>query len=348
MSEKNADQAELHRQGKPLPDPKTNVRPIALQVPRVQTVLDLMRSSYERLQQTTDRDRACTTGHYELDHITGGFRPGFTWLFGATTSWGKSSWLVSVADINICLGKRVLICSSEDTEEVYGDRLMVRRAQVDALRYRNKRLEMFEQKAVEKAVKEAQEIPVFCDARRYPVEDLAGYLVKMIREEKIDLVAFDYVQEFRSKRRFQDERVKFREIASVLRHVAKDAKVPGIIFSQLTTDENTKVPTRLNIRDCRDMANAAEVIVLGFEPSHDLKHGDVVTVHKGTKCLYVDKVKNGPRNRIVGMKWNHSGAYFEAVADPATEAQAAEQPPQEEFDYSKQYEDDADHYRGRG
>lgn len=347
MSEKQPDQADLHRQGKPLPDPKTNVRPIALQVPRVQTVLDLMQASFDRLQQTTDRDRACTTGHYELDYITGGFRPGFTWLFGATTSWGKSSWLVSVADINIQLGKRVLIVSSEDTEEVYGDRLMVRRAEVDALRYRNKRLEPFEETKVEKALKGAQEIPVFVDARRYPVEDLAGHLLRIIREEKIDLAAFDYVQEFRSKRRFQDERIKFREIASVLRHVLKDTKIPGIIFSQLTTDENTKVPTRLNIRDCRDMANAAEVIVLGFEPSSDLKHGDIVQVHKGQKCVYVDKVKNGPRNRIVGMRWNHSGAYFEAVADPATEAQAAELPPQAELPYERPYEDDGDHYRGR-
>lgn len=316
MSEQ-PDQADLARAGKPLPDVKKNVRPIALQVPRVLTVLDILTSSVMKLDEA--QESTCTTGHYLLDKITGGFRSGFTWLFGATTSWGKSSWLVSVADDNIRAGKKVLIVSSEDTEEVYGDRLMVRRAKVDALRYRDRKLHDFEREQVDAALASAEDVPVFVDARRYPVEDLAGHLQSIIRERGVDIVAFDYVQEFRSKRRFQDERVKFREIASVLRHVAKDAKIPGIIFSQLTTNERTKVPTRDNIRECRDMAHAAEVIVLGFEPDQDIKEGERLVAAEGEKCLFVDKVKNGPRNRIVRMSWHDEMACFESVKDPEQE-----------------------------
>lgn len=317
MSEQ-PDQADLARAGRPLPDAKKNVRPLALQVPRVLTVLDILTASVMKLDEA--KGAMCTTGHYMLDKITGGFRPGFTWLFGATTSWGKSSWLVSVADDNIRAGKKVLIVSSEDTEEVYGDRLMVRRAKVDALRYRDQKLHDFEREQVNVALAKAEDLPVFVDARRYPVEDLAGHLKNIITEHGIDIIAFDYVQEFRSKRRFQDERVKFREIASVLRHVAKDAKIPGIIFSQLTVNERTKVPTRDNIRECRDMAHAAEVIVLGFEPDQDIKDGDRLVAAEGEKCMFVDKVKNGPRNRIVQMRWHEEMACFETVADPEQRA----------------------------
>jgi replicative DNA helicase len=306
------DQADMHAAGKPLPDAKANVRPLALNVPRVLTVKDLLEASVVKLREPKGAN--CTTGHAELDLITGGFRPGFSWLFGATTSWGKSSFLVALVDDNLRAKKRVLIVSSEDTEEVYGDRLMVRRARVPATDYRDKKLTQDDLNRVAEVARLAEELPVFVDARRYPVEDLAGHLTKIIREHKIDLVAFDYVQEFRSKRRWQDERVKYREIASVLRHVTKDAKVAGIIFSQLTTGENTKIPTRDNIRECRDMAHAAEVILLGFEPTADIKLGDA-TIEAGRKCIYVDKVKNGPRNRIVKMSWNAELASFGSDAD---------------------------------
>ncbi len=310
------DQADLARLGKPLPDAKTNVRPIALNVPRVLTVLDILTASVMRLDET--RGSNCTTGNYELDKITGGFRPGFTWLFGAATSFGKSSWLVAFADENIKRGKKVLIVSSEDTEEVYGDRLMVRRAKVDAMRYRDAKLNDYERDEVNRVLSEAEEVPVFVDARRYPVEDLIGHLKTVIREHKVDLVAFDYVQEFRSKRRFQDERVKFREIASMLRHVIKDAKISGVLFSQLTTTENTKIPTRDNIRESRDMAHGAEVIVLGFEPNATIPGppDKPPIALEGEKCFFIDKVKNGPRNRIIRAPWNEEGAYFETIKDP--------------------------------
>lgn len=308
MSE-HPDQADLHQAGKPLPG-KDNVRPIALNVPRVLTVADLLTASVMKLNEASSS--MCTTGSKELDLITGGFKPGFTWLMGADTSFGKSSWLIAFTDDNIRARKRVLIVSSEDTEEVYGDRLMVRRSRVDAMRYRDKSLEPKEKERVRKQAELGEEVPVFVDARRYPVEDLAGHLRTIIRENKVDLVCFDYVQEFQTKKRHQDERVKFREIASVLRHVIKDAKISGVLFSQLTVDQHTKIPTRRNIRECRDMANAAEVIVIGFEPDAELKdaNGNEVA-REGDKCFYVDKVKNGPRNRIVKMPWNETHACFE-------------------------------------
>jgi replicative DNA helicase len=311
----NPDQADLHKAGQPLPDARNNVRPIAMQVPRVHTVLDLMTASVMRLNDAARAPLRCTTGHYQLDKITGGFKPGFTWLFGATTSWGKSSWLISLTDDNIRLGKRVLIVSSEDTEEVYGDRLMVRRSRVNALRYRDGKLLDFERTEVDKKLAQAEELPVFVDARRWHIEDLAGHLGKIIREHRIDLVAFDYIQEFRTKRRFQDERVKFKEIASVLRHVVKDAKCSGVLFSQVTTDENTKFPTRHNIRESRDIGNAAEVIALGFEPEKAFDYGGN-TLKGGHKYLFVDKVKNGPRNRFVELDWDADSACFRTVTDP--------------------------------
>lgn len=311
------DEADMQKAGNLPPDPRTGTRVVAAKVPRVLSVQQLLTGSRERAFMRRDEASIMTTGHYRLDDITGGIRKGFSWLFGADTSFGKSTWLISVADENIKRGKKVLIVSSEDPEEIYADRLMVRRARVDAKRFRDRKLEGDEMQRVLDVEQSAEPIPVYMDASRWPVEELEKHLEKIITEQAIDVVAFDYIQEFKSSKRWQDERVKFREIASVLRHVGKKLKVASILFSQLTLDADTKIPTRRNIRECRDIANASEVILIGFEPDTDIKDkAGATVVDAGTKCVLVDKVKNGPRGGKVPLDWNKDYACFDAVADP--------------------------------
>jgi replicative DNA helicase len=167
-------------------------------VPRVVTLSDMLTGARERVFAKEER-KFCTTGHYRLDAITGGIRGGYTWLIGADTSFGKSSWLIALTDINIDMGKRVLIVSSEDAEELYADRLMVRRAGVNAARFRDHQLTGEEIDLVLEAEKLAKPVPVYVDARRWAIEDLIPHLKTIIREQKIDVVAFDYVQEFQNQ-----------------------------------------------------------------------------------------------------------------------------------------------------
>jgi replicative DNA helicase len=306
------DEAEMNKVGELPADPRVGTKLVALQVPRVHTVRELLTGAAVR-SMSKEKHTTCTTGHHRLDDITGGIRRGFTWLFGADTSFGKSSWLVSVADENIKVGKRVLICSSEDMPDVYADRLLARRAQISAKNLRDRTLLKSEVSRVTETVNKAEAVPVYLDARRWPVEELTKHLKVIIKEEKIDIVAFDYVQEFQSKRRWQDERVKYREIASQLRHVAKDANISAILFSQLTLGQDTKIPNRSNIRECKDIANASEVIVIGFEPDKDIPTVKGPEIKAGTKCLLVDKCKNGPRGIKFPMFWNDISASFSAV-----------------------------------
>jgi replicative DNA helicase len=306
------DEAELHKAGKLPNDPRAGTKPVAMQVPRVHTVRELLTGSAVR-SMSKEQHTTCMTGHHRLDDITGGIRRGFTWLFGADTSFGKSSWLISVADENIKVGKRVLICSSEDVADVYADRLLARRANISAKNLRDRTLLPYEVSRVTETVNKAEDVPVYIDARRWAVEDLAPHLRTIIKEEKIDIVAFDYVQEFQSKKRWQDERVKYREIASQLRHIAKDANISAILFSQLTMGADTKIPNRSNIRECKDIANASEVIVIGFEPDKEIPTATGPAIEAGTKCLFVDKCKNGPRGIKFPMFWNDISASFSAV-----------------------------------
>jgi hypothetical protein len=264
-----------------------------------------------------------TTTHYRLDDITGGIRAPDNWVIAADTSFGKTSWLIAIADDNIRhRKKRVLIVSTEDSNKRFGGRFMVRRSGVDAKRYRNRKLTREEMAKVLDTEAAGEETPTYVDVRGREVEDLVPELLRVIDGEAIDLIAFDYLQEFTTKKRYQDERVKFKEIAARLRGVGKQAKrpIPSIILSQLTLNEKTGIPTRQNIRECKDVANAADAIMIGFEPEQDIKDREgLVLVEEGTKFIYVDKIKDGERKGKVPMRWNAKCACFETVADPEEE-----------------------------
>lgn len=323
------DQADRFKAGTLPSDPSAETKLVAPPVPRILTVQEMLDASIVNAMRRDARGN-CTSGNYRLDNITGGLRPGFSWLIGADTSWGKSSFVILVADENIKRKKRVLIVSSEDTEEIYGDRLVVRRARVDALRYRDRKLSAAEWKMVTEVQARGEQVPAFCDARQWPVEDLIPHLRNVIREECIDVIVFDYIQEFRTKKTFREERLKYKHIASSLRHLGKDEKIASILCSQLTLSDDTKMPTHLNIRECKDIANASEVILIGYEPGADIEIPEreatdaqpfrpAESIRAGSKVIYVDKVKNGPRKRKIAMKWDDVSACFETEKDPEQE-----------------------------
>lgn len=317
---KHEDEADQLKKGTASADPKAGTKIVAAEVPRVRSMRDIMTASRERaFAPRSTEGGPLTTGHYRLDYITGKIRPGFVWVFAGDTSIGKTSWLVSVADENLSAGRRVMIVSAEDPEEIYGDRFMVRRTRIDARRYRDGRLTPEERNLVLEKENEAPPDPVYVEAIGWKVEKLEKHLMGIVKEAKIELIAFDYIQELESAHKWQDERTKYKEIAKVCRRVAKSSGIAGIILSQLTfTQENkSKVPNRHNIRECRDIANAAEVILVAFEPEKSIEDaaGNVL-VKAGTKCVHVDKVKNGPRGAKIPLDWDEKSACFNLVENP--------------------------------
>jgi len=319
------DENDRAREGKLPRDLKADTKPVGKkedEVARVLTVPQVLRASADRARAAKKRS-FCTTGNWFLDDATGGMQGGDCWLLGADTSYGKSSLAVMIVDENLKRSKRVLVVTSEDDEELYGDRLMCRRAQIDAKRYRNGRLSVDEWQLVDRTVAAGEPVPVYFDCRPLVVEKAIPQLDKLIKEQAIDLVIFDYLQEFRSSHRYQDERVKYKEIASQLRRVCKLNKRCGLILSQLTMTAQTKRPNRHNIRESRDVANAAETILVGFIPEEDIKSRDAegnetedIAHHKGDRLILIDKCKRGPRNLTFDMPWDNDTASFKTVTEP--------------------------------
>lgn len=297
---------------------------------RIYSVKELLEDAGQRATSKREDDGACTTGHWELDEITGGFVPGFVWVFGADTSWGKSSLFISATDENIKRGKRVLIVSAEDPPSLYGDRLLARRAKVSASRLRKRQLDEDEIKRVREVQSNGEDVPVYIQAGNKPIETLAKEITAIMRLEGIHMVVFDYLQEFRSAKRHQDERTRFKHTSAVMRDLIRSNNRCGAILSQLTIGSDTKIPNKHNIRESRDVSNAAEVIGIGFSPDADITKPAERDVNgrtlqpepifkAGKKYVLIDKNKNGANGRKVEMRWNEHSACFDAVKDPEQE-----------------------------
>lgn len=314
---KAKDEADRHYDGTLPADPKAGAAPanaearrIAAQEIRVYAMHDLLNEAVTRAE-ATERVDFCTTGHYQLDQCTGGIRAPHGWVFIAETNWGKTAWLVSVTDENVTAGKPVLIVGTEDDKSIYGDRLLTRRARLNADRVRNRELWPEERERAHAVARKGEPLPVFVDARGKKVGAVLKECSKLVKQHGIRLIAFDYLQRFVADRTYQDERIKFREIASSLSDMAKDHEIPSIIFSQITPSEGKKYPDKYSIRESKDVANAAEFILVGMTAQSPIEAG-ARTIPKGTRCVKVDKGKDS-RKALVAMEWNDDGAYFETV-----------------------------------
>jgi len=287
----------------------------------VRSVRHLLDGAAERACNPKRLEDACTTGHYQIDQHTGGMRPGFVWVFGADTSFGKSTLATAISDANIQRNKRPLIVSVEDPEELYGDRLLARRSRVNFTRLTRGQCNPKEREAIWHVQARAEDQPVYCFAGTKPIEQIAKELNVIIRSEGIDIVFYDYLQEFQSNKRHQDERTKFKHISSVMRDVIRSNNKTGMILSQLTITTETKVPNKHNIRESRDVSNAAEVVAIGFCPDANVARqggsdSDEPLFEKGHKYLLLDKNKAGPAKRFVRLGWNENSACFDDVEDP--------------------------------
>jgi replicative DNA helicase len=291
--------------------------------PRVLSVKQLLETA-EKHATNTEQIRTFTTGHYHLDRATGGIRPAMGWVFAAETNWGKSSWLISVADENIKAGAKVLIVSAEDDETIYGNRLLARRSGVKATRIRDRRVSSFDENKIREVVQRAEELPVFLDARGRTAEWIATNVAAMLDTthdgKPIDVVAYDYLQEIPSERPEKDHRLTVKKVAGLLKKTVTMRKRSPIIFSQLTESNTGKAkshPDRNQIRDCRDVANAAEVIVLGYTPTESVKDesGNII-IQANLKHVWLDKVKDGPKGFAIELDWDEETASFRRVNDP--------------------------------
>lgn len=274
---------------------------------KARTVRESMTLAYKAVTEQR-AERGCRTISKRLDEATGGVTRGSVWLFAAGTSWGKSSFIVGAANRTLRDAKRPLIVTVEDPEVLFGKRLIATRSNVNALRLRESRLLPEEVRKVTNEVSEAEDTPWILPAIGRSAEAIAADVRSLVVAHGIDLVMVDYLQRMRLQARAQDRRHEINTICYLLTDAIKESGAGGILFSQLTENENNG---KLRARESEDLHNSAEVVVFGkkrIEPEVDVNGRKIG--EKKHRELWVEKVKEGPVGFAIDMPWNDHSASF--------------------------------------
>lgn len=234
--------------------------------------------------------RGVTTGHWALDEMLGGLRRKRITIIGADTSFGKSSFAIMVAQEAITAGAGVLLLSSEDSEDAYGQRFMARIANLNAFKIRDNELGNGDVQIMRRYLAGASTAPFFVDCIGKTTEHGCAAIRALCKEHEIDLVIVDYIQRFNLQKRTQDQRTKVTEIGYMFSDAIKESNAAGLLLSQLKRPENeTKPPTLHDLKESGDLENMAEHVLLGH-----LERG--ASSRDDKRYFYIAKNKDGPRN----------------------------------------------------
>lgn len=201
-------------------------------------------------------------GHWRLERDTGGLRPGKVAILGAPSHWGKSSFALMVADLNLTAKNNVLIVTAEDDEELWADRWLQYRAGLPRGRFESGILTPDQLDAMATVVHNAPDAPVLLNAiGRSPEWTVRQVRAIMRRHPGKWLVTFDYIGAWVDEStKGDDQRLRINYIARQFTTCIKTTGAAGLLFSQITPSDKMGM---YSLRDSKDIANAAEVIFLG-------------------------------------------------------------------------------------
>lgn len=239
---------------------------------------------------THDATSGAAVGYQELDQHCGGLRPGAVWVLGAPTNWGKSSWLLSVADSCLSSGRSVLLVTCEDDPVMLAARHVCRNAGITGSNARHGRLTHQEREAAAAllAATPTGGNPVIADGRGRPVEILCEQIRNLHARNRISVVLVDYLQCIATESKFYDRRGQINHIARSLTDTIKGIGAAGVLASQLTGED---------IRESRDVEHAAEVVLIGRKSDDGLS-------------LYLKKNKSGPNDQVIWLQWDNNTGSF--------------------------------------
>lgn len=257
----------------------------------VRSLRAMLGGVFERVS-TRKPSRGVPCGVEQLDVLLGGFRPGRITVLGGSTSWGKSSFACMVTDVGLRAGARILLVSGEDTADLYGQRLMSRRANVNALRLRDGNVDARDLSRMAEVVESAEPDPFFVDGIGKNAELLAKIIGEVVAETFADLVIVDYLQAFGCAKRTQDRRNEVTHIFRTFADAIKASGASGLILSQLRRLEDNERPGLHDLKESGDIENGAEHVLLGYTLAPKVKDGQAPPERK--RFALVAKNKDGP------------------------------------------------------
>lgn len=234
-----------------------------------------------------------STGVPEIDHISGGMRPGELWVVCGQTSRGKSVLMLQMAAEVIMDGGMVAIFSLEMSKEEIVARMVSLMARIDFGQIMQPRL-----LKTKHDLDKLKETVVSIAESRFHIDDSAGQTLDHIQTEvahladrygKIDLIMIDYVQLMEGgKGKGETREQEIARFSRGMKQLAKKTGCPVVTGSQLN-DEG-------KVRESRAISHDANSLLF--------------IVDEGVK---IGKMRNGKRDQVIPIWLNGQYQKFTPV-----------------------------------
>lgn len=247
-----------------------------------------------------------------LSTITGGLRKGNLWVVGGFSSTGKSAVGCNmVLDALAVRGKRVVIISTEMTQEQYMIRLLSIESGVPQLDIHNGIIRGLEnQQALADATRKLERSGLSIYDTYYKWPQIKSLLKRVKDQDGLDVVVLDYIQNIRVKGEVYTDA---RDVAVESLQMAKDLQCTVIAFSQVSNAmANQDIAekgegdfyTFKGAGDIRDSADVAIMLRRNRKLQSPILNFDVVKNRHGALAKFDTEITL-PTGRVLETKFDY-------------------------------------------
>lgn len=231
------------------------------------------------------------SGLADLDHLTGGFRPGQLITICGRTSMGKTAVAGQLALNADQAGHATLVASIEMGTEELEDRWLSTVSQVHTDKIRSGELPPRDLDRVEDGITRLERSRIYILDE--PAATVATIRAAARKVPDLALVVIDYLQLLTPTAKRDNRQVEVSEISGALKRLARDLNVPVLALAQLNRGVEQRLDKRPMLSDLRESGAIEQDsdIVLGLFREEYYKPD---TEKKGLLEIIVLKQRSGP------------------------------------------------------
>ena len=267
----------------------------------------------DKLRKSDGGIAGLSSGFYDLDNLTGGFKKSDLILVAGRPSMGKTSFALNICEHVILPDNPlpVLFFSVEQDHSQLIMRLLAAQSGIPYMQLENGKLNAQQWRQLQSSAEFLMNRHFFIvDRPSISVDEMRSYLKRINRELKAEgrqsaggssdgvaLVVVDYVGLMKSNRRQDNRNLELGEISRSLKALAKEFTVPVIALSQLNRaveSREDKRPRMSDLRDSGELEQDADLILFIYRDEIYNKE----TKDLGKAELILAKHRNGPRGAV--------------------------------------------------
>jgi len=268
-----------------------------------QSIQGLLTQAVDRIEELYQSGAGITgvsTGFKDLDNLTSGLQDADLVVIAGRPSMGKTSLAMNLAE-NAAVGSKlpVAVFSMEMPGQQLAMRMLSSLGRINAHRVRTGQLTQDDWPRLTSAMGLLDEAPIFVDdTPALTPSELRSRVRRLTREHgKLGLVIVDYLQLMQTGESSENRAVEVANITRALKVIAKEARVPVAVLSQLNRgleQRPNKRPIMSDLRESGAIEQDADLILFIYRD--EVYNED--SPEKGTAEIIVAKQRNGPTGTV--------------------------------------------------